>query len=127
MFHARGERQRSRLDCRRGGVPQAPTTEVHFRVRPYNDTLHYLSLSLILQHILRLLLLAFLILHLKAQLVITRYASMRGLFFFSRRHFLLHILSIHSLVSLFVSFASHHLLRITLCVWFIGFRLLPLN
>ena len=46
MFHARGERQRSRLDCRRGGVPQAPTTEVHFRVRPYNDTLHYLSLSL---------------------------------------------------------------------------------
>lgn len=38
MFHASGERQRSRLDRRRGGVPQAPTSKVHFRVRSLNKT-----------------------------------------------------------------------------------------
>ena len=33
MFHARRERQRSRLDRRRGGVSQAKAAEVHIGVR----------------------------------------------------------------------------------------------
>ena len=49
MFHARRERQRSRLDRRRGGVSQAPTSKVHFGVRPYKPNLiTIISLSLIL-------------------------------------------------------------------------------
>ena len=49
VFHASGERQRSRLDRRRGGVSQAPTSKVHFGVRPYKPNLiTIISLSLIL-------------------------------------------------------------------------------
>lgn len=45
VFHASGERQRSRLDRRRVGVPQAPTSKVHFGVRPYISNIISLSLS----------------------------------------------------------------------------------
>lgn len=49
VFHASGERQRSRLDRRRGGVSQAPTSKVHFGVRPYKPNLiTIISLSLTL-------------------------------------------------------------------------------
>lgn len=40
VFHAGGERQRSRLDRRRGGVPQTTTAKVHFGVRPYKPSIN---------------------------------------------------------------------------------------
>lgn len=47
VFHASGERQRSRLDRRRGGVPQTPTAKVHFGVR-HSTSNHIISTSLLI-------------------------------------------------------------------------------